>query len=278
MRFIVVAVLILQTAFAAAQDIPEEKPYSNKNHFFIYWGWNRAWYTNSDISFSGNTYDFTLKDVAAKDRQSNFNLDPYLNPMQMTIPQTNFRIGYYFNDHWSITGGVDHMKYVMVQNQTVKISGEISGTETSYNNIYNNEDIELKEDFLIFEHTDGLNYVNFEARRKDELFSFRKISKANIDINLIEGAGVGFLFPRTNTTLLSNERNDEFHVAGYGFSTMAGLNVTFWKHFFIQSELKGGFINMPDVRTTKFKSDKAKQHFFFGQVNYVFGLQFGLGK
>jgi hypothetical protein len=33
----------------------------------------------------------------------------YINPVKMTIPQTNFRIGYFINDHYSIALGVDHM-------------------------------------------------------------------------------------------------------------------------------------------------------------------------
>jgi hypothetical protein len=40
----------------------------------------------------------------------------------MTIPQTNFRIGYFINDHYSIALGVDHMKYV-AQNQVANITG-----------------------------------------------------------------------------------------------------------------------------------------------------------
>ena len=28
----------------------------------------------------------------------------------MTIPQYNFRLGYYLNDHWNVSLGIDHMK------------------------------------------------------------------------------------------------------------------------------------------------------------------------
>lgn len=37
--------------------------------------------------------------------------------------------------------------------------------------------------------------------------------------------------------------------------------------------MKGGFINMPDIRTTEFKADRAAQHFFFWQGNILFGFQ-----
>ena len=46
------------------------------------------------------------------------------------------------------------------------------------------------------------------------------------------------------------------------------------RHFFIQSEWKGGFISMPDIRTTMHKEDRASQHFLFSQYNVVFGANF----
>ncbi len=212
--------------------------------------------------------------VVAHDRQTPLGLDPYLAPGRVTIPQTNFRIGYFLTDHWSLSMGLDHMKYVMDQDQTVPITGYIQNSNTPYDGFYQNVPIQLKEDFLTFEHTDGLNYINVEIRRHDNLLELRRYNLPNIDINLIEGFGVGVLLPKTNTLLLNNQRYDEFHLAGYGLGGFVGLNITFFNHFFIQSELKGGYINMPDIRTTEFKSDRASQHFLFLQSNLLIGANF----
>lgn len=65
----------------------------------------------------------------------------------LTIPQFNFRIGYNINSKFQISLGTDHMKYVMVQNQTVKINGNIDDINTSYKGIYANEGIVLKDNF-----------------------------------------------------------------------------------------------------------------------------------
>ena len=54
---------------AHAQEV--EKTNFRKGDFFAYWGWNRAWYTNSDIRFEGADYHFVLKDVRAQDRPTN---------------------------------------------------------------------------------------------------------------------------------------------------------------------------------------------------------------
>jgi len=82
------------------------------------------------------------------------------------------------------------------------------------------------------------------------------------------------LLPRTNTTLLNKERYDEFHLAGYGIAAVSGVQIGIMEHYFAQMEVKGGFINLPDIRTTKSKSDKARQHFWFSQLNIAFGGNF----
>lgn len=274
LRIVLVFSLILATvelSFGQFQFVKDN--YYRKGNFFVYWGWNRAAYTTSDIHFKGNDYDFTLHDVVAKDRQSPFTAKLYFTPNTITIPQYNFRLGYFFHDKYNISIGADHMKYVMQQYdgssyQNVKIDGEIHNG-TVYDGVYTNDTIYLSEDFLKFEHTDGLNYENIEVRRFDVLFSRKQFQFATN-----EGFGIGALIPRTNTTLMNNARYDEFHLAGYGISTVLSLNATFFKYFFVQMEWKGGFIHMPDIRTTMHKYDKASQHFWFSQYNVVFGANF----
>lgn len=255
-------------------DILQNKTGHNKGKFFAYWGWNRANYSKSDITFKGDDYHFTLHNVAARDKPKAFGIY-YFKLDEVTIPQTNFRLGYFFQEHYNVSIGLDHMKYVMRNNKTVKIDGNINvGGE--FDGVYNNDDILLTEDFLLFEHTDGLNYVNVEVSRFDALDKLMKFKIKGIDINLTEGIGVGMLYPKTNTTLLGKERYDEFHVSGYGISAHAGLNIGFLKYFFIQSNIKVGYINMQDIRTTKDSSDSASQHFTFFENMYVFGAKFNV--
>lgn len=236
----------------------------NKGKFFISWGGNRDSYSKSDITFRGKDYDFTLENVQAHDKPKGWHVD-YINPARMTIPQTNFRMGYFINDHYSVAIGVDHMKYVMTQDKAVDING-FYPNPGSYDELLANNQVLLTEEFLKYEHTDGLNYVNTEFSRHDDISSLFKIENTDkIQINLTEGVGFGLLYPKTNTTLLGKERHDDFNVSGYGTSLKAGLNVTFFKHFYIQGELKGGYINMQDIRTTESTEDSASQDFFFFQ-------------
>lgn len=251
-------------------ETPEKYTAHNKGKFYIFWGGNRETYSKSDINFKGSDYNFTIYDVEAHDKPKGWNLD-YVNPARMTIPQTNFRIGYFINDHYNISIGLDHMKYVMNNNKRVNYSGYYPNAG-SYDENPTNDQLTLTEDFLLFEHTDGLNYISTEVSRVDDISKY--IGLPNTDkfqINITEGLGGGFLYPKTNATLLEKERHDDFHISGYGLSAKAGLNITFFKYFFIQAELKGGYINMNDIRTTKDPIDKASQDFWFFQRTIALG-------
>lgn len=264
---------ILFTNNTIAQETTEiQNKYTthNKGKFFISWGGNRDSYSKSDITFRGKDYNFTLENVPAHDKPKGWHVD-YINPSRMTIPQTNFRMGYFVSDHYSVAIGVDHMKYVMAQNKAVDINGYYPNPG-SYDELLANNQVLLTEEFLKYEHTDGLNYVNTEFSRHDDISSLFKIGNTDkIQVNLTEGVGFGLLYPKTNTTLLGKERHDDFHVSGFGTSLKAGLNVTFFKHFYIQGELKGGYINMQDIRTTQSTEDSASQDFFFFQQIIAFG-------
>ncbi|WP_166925613.1 hypothetical protein [Flavobacterium poyangense] len=269
--------------FAQEEIAVERYTAHNKGKFFVSWGGNRESYSKSDVNFRGKDYNFTVQNMAAHDKPKGWHVD-YINPVNMTIPQTNLRLGYFISDHYSIAIGVDHMKYVMTQNQIANVSGKIELPQDQpgsiYNGNYNNTPVDMTVGgaqegggtvgggipFLIFEHTDGLNYVNTEVSRHDDISKwFRLPNIDKVQINLTEGLGAGLLYPKTNTTLLGKERHDDFHISGYGVSAKAGINFTFFKHFYLQGEIKGGYINMQDVRTTRFSEDRASHDFFFLQ-------------
>jgi hypothetical protein len=109
-----------------------------------------------------------------------------------------------------------------------------------------------------------LNYVN--TARHDDISSIFNITNTDkIQVNLTR-CGIRIIIPKTNATLLGKERYDDYHVSGFGTSLKAGLNVTFFKHFYIQGELKGGYINMQDIRTTQSTDDSASQDFSFTRL------------
>ncbi|MFM7731566.1 MAG: hypothetical protein ACKO6L_11040 [Flavobacteriales bacterium] len=239
---------------------------------FIGWGWNRSQYSMSDIHFWGDGYDFTLHDVQAHDRQTPYKTETYFGLRTITIPQTNFRVGYFLNDHWCVTLGYDHMKYVMTQYQTVAFTGSIQ--DPTYASYVYKDSITLVPQFLIFEHTDGLNYLNPEVEYHSGIAQWKFLR-----LNGLVGVGAGLMYPKTNVTLMGYPRNDAFHVAGWGVNAKAAFELLIGKHVFVRAEGKTGYIRMPDIITHRDDySDRASQYFTFGARNVLIGANFCLNK
>lgn len=266
--FVLACASILATCTVAQTD-----PAYSKGQFYFNWGWNQAQYTDSDIQFRGNGYNFTLEDVVATDRPTHFKPDIYFNPETVTIPQTNIRFGYFITDNWSVSLGYDHMKYVVRQYQTVQIEGSIN-TGSSFDGTYDDDYIDLTTSFLKYEHTDGLNYVFVGADYWQRLWAARNsnVNVWNIQVYGTLGFDAGVYIPKSNVILMGNEQSDRFHLAGFGVSGNAAINVNFWKYFYVAFQLKSGYINLPDVKTTLDDSDYASQEIVFLQENFVLGF------
>ena len=110
------------------------------NHdFYFSWGYNAEWYSNSDIHISqpelGN--DFVFVQAQAHD---NIGWDKlFYHPL--TIPQYNYRLGYFFSPEWALEINFDHTKYIVEVPQYLQVKGTINNRNvdstivTNYNNL-----------------------------------------------------------------------------------------------------------------------------------------------
>lgn len=268
---VLIVLLFIANAAAFGQQVNHYNPIK-KGQFFVYWGWNREFYTNSNITLKGADYDIRLSNVRAKDKPTIFSYHNYFQPNRVTIPQTNFRLGYFIKPGLALGFGVDHMKYVMVQDQTVNVKGYIARPGL-YGGSYDRP-TKLTTDFLTFEHTDGLNYLHLTLDKYHELYHSKS---EDLILNGYWGGGAGILLPKTNVKFLDYERNDRFHVSGFGLNAAAGLQGVFFRHFIMRLEAKGGYINMPDIILHKKGIvGRGKQHFFFGEAFWAFGATYNL--
>jgi hypothetical protein len=252
---------------AVSAPTPAQQDAANAKKWSVYWGWNRSNYSNSDIHFSGSDHDFTLRGVEAIDIQTDVSqhlFDTYLNPSEITIPQTNLRIAYQYNSDTAIAFNLDHMKYVVVQDQSVPISGQILGVTQSGQQI-------IGDKWLNYEHTDGLNIVSLELEKQRAVDWFG----ANHNAKLFGLVGLGVVIPKSNVTMhmINQVRNDEFHFAGYSVSAGAGLEVDVYKDVFFRTAYKMGYVDLPDVLTSS-RGDKASQHFTYNELLIALGIRF----
>ncbi len=265
-------VLIIQLLGIQSEVLSQSKEdYSAKNQFYIYWGYNRSAYTKSDLTCVGDGYNFTMNDLQASDNPERFNPKVYFNPKKVTIPQFNVRMGYYFNDHWGISLGYDHMKYVMNNNQRIFLTGHIDeeiGAEWSGD--YQNEELFTNNTFIHYENSDGLNYMRVALDRVDRLLSYGKKDWFQLESQL--SISSGFILSFNDFNFAGQFDRKTVSISGIGISVHSGLRALFVNHFFIQGNLSAGFINQIKVQTRpNDKSSFAFQKFGYISPELVFG-------
>ncbi len=244
-----------------------------KGRIFGSWGYNRSSYSPSTIRFWGDGYDFTVNNATAHDRQTKFDPAVYFNPSLLTIPQYNLRIGYYLTNKISLTFNVDHMKYVFDNPQNASVEGYIdSSASEKYAKVYDPTRItNITDEFIRYEHTDGLNLVGLEL---DYNSLFFETSNRKFAADLIAGVGLSAAVPKTNATLFGTLGNDAFHLAGAGISGNVGVKLFFFKRFYIHPTVKVGWVYMPNVATNGLENDKASQNISYFQGNFTIGYQY----
>lgn len=241
---------------------------------FGYWGYNRSGYTPSNMRFVGPGYDFTLKGAVAYDNPEKFDASVYFNPSKITIPQFNARIGYYFKDHWAISFGYDHMKYIFADNNSVLLSGTIDeGIDENWSGTYNAEPVTTDRESFHYENSDGLNYLRLELTRTDMLFNVGDRDWFALSTNA--GLSAGGLLSFNDYTFGGRKDVRTISMSGYGISAHLGLRFEFLRHVFLQTSLGGGLNHQLKVKTRpNDPSSYARHAYGYIEFNTVLGFLF----
>lgn len=273
------ALLLLVLCFALpgnAQVKHKVKKSTSAGTLFFYWGYNRSYYTNSDIRFVGSDYDFKLKNVVAKDRPSPFSADLYFNPSTLTIPQYNARIGYYIKDKWAISLGVDHYKYVMQDQNHVLLNGYIgAGVDTNWVGSYTDEPVVTDINQFHYENTNGVNFIRLELMRSFDLYELGRKRQLAITANL--GAGIGPILTFNDLNFGQEHTIATPSISGAGIGINGSVRLEFFKHFFVSMESGAGLIGLGHVRTRpNDRNQYARQSFAFSSYFLTVGALFYL--
>ncbi|MCB0474430.1 MAG: hypothetical protein KDC69_02075 [Flavobacteriaceae bacterium] len=292
MRSLLLLALLLLSQFMVSQELMTDyssidrkgQTANKKGQFFFSWGWNRDAYSKSNITFTGNDFNFTLYNSKADDKRQVF-ADGFKESGGLSLPasnQLNIKLGYFISDHFNIVLGFDTMKYVLINGQDGKISGEIAtgafsfeGGDYNYDGGYPYNDINYSRALVLFEH-DGLNYYFVGVNRFDSLNELLNIRTDNFEIGLEEGIDAGIVVPKTRSKILNNAEIYDSNNSGFGFAANLGLNFTFFKYFFLKPQFKIGKINLNNLKITPDPTEKASQKFNFTQSSLSIGARFNL--
>lgn len=272
---LVYIVFIVFWSFLGLSQSHKRKPKVSfsKGTFFGYYGYNRSWYGNSNINFTGPGYQFTMKGAAAHD--NHFSLDPgqQLNPLRATAGQYNVRMGYYFKNHYSLSLGYDKLKYLLQDGDQVLFSGQLNpgvDSVTNWNGSYTNEPTQI--DLSRFDYSNsGLHNVRLEISRADQWLAAG--AHQEIVLSSVVGIGVGGLVS-DNTFLFAGKQDQKLRsFSGFSASGHLGLRLEFFKHVFLQSNFSGGIMGQSHVRTRANDPNAfADQNFGFMQFDTNLGF------
>jgi len=273
LRFLFVALMILTPMVSSAQhNRNKNKDSKGKGTLFGYWGYNRSAYTKSNIRFVAPDYDFTLNGTVAHD-----NPEPagavYFDPSRITVPQFNARIGYYFKNHWAISFGYDHMKYIMADKNDVYLSGYVGPDVFPglWSGTYDAEPVTTHRQYIHYENSDGLNYLRLELTRTDHLVELGDNDQFRISSNI--GVATGGLLSFNDFKFGTIDNRRTISMSGYGLSLHANLRFEFLRHVFLQSGFSGGFNHQVKVKTRPNNSQSYARHTYgYGDWNTVLGF------
>lgn len=234
---------------------------------YIQWGYNTEWYTNSNIHFKmANGDNFKLHNVVAHDKPD---MDAiWKKPTEISIPQYNYRIGFYINKKRtkSLELNFDHIKYVVTDGQKVRVTGTINKLMVNGDSILN------PATFLHLEHTDGGNLLHLNYVQQNTLLSTHGTKRPLV--NLLWKAGAGINIPRTDFTYHGDRLNNTFHIAGYNLSAEAGARLYPFKGVFIEGTGKSGFVRYVNAlaNTTSLKGSRVSHSFGYFELVGTLGF------
>jgi len=273
---ILIGGLFSNEATAQQVDKHKKKHSTHAGTMFFYWGYNRSYYTKSDIRFVGSDYDFKLKNVTAYDRPDTFSVKNYFTPNRVTIPQYNGRIGYYISDKWAVSVGVDHYKYVMADQNHVLLNGHIDkGIDSTWGGNYTDQPVVTDINKFHYENTNGCNFIRFELMRSFDLYEIGAKRQVALTGNI--GVGTGPVVTFNDLNFAQNHTIATPSLSGFALGLNGSLRLEFFKHFFVQMESGLGYVNLVHVRTRPDdKNQFARQDFCFSSYFAAAGFMFYL--
>jgi len=193
-------------------------------------------------------------------------MNDYWNVGRLTVPQYDMNLGYMLNDKHDlgIEIGWNHLKYVVIDNQTMHMRGTINGQ-------YFDKDTLVTPNFVHLQHTNGNNYLLFSLVKRKKLLVGR-----HFGISAIGKIGAGPMISYTISTINNSHDNGRFHYHGWVTGASVGVRVNIYKYFFLQTDLQGAYANYTNTEMGEERTGRSTQHFYSLQYMWEGGLNFPL--
>ncbi|HEY4149087.1 MAG TPA: hypothetical protein VGM41_09165 [Chitinophagaceae bacterium] len=240
---------------------------SSRGELYFSWGYNTEGYTHSRIKISqpdlGNKY--TFYDVIGHDHRG---WDEGLFSKALSIPQYNYRIGYFFNDKKDLGVEInfDHTKFIFVDGQRAAIKGTIN-----YKAVDSSVNFSAANGFYYYLNN-GANFLLFNIVKR---WHWYKNPKNNFKLDLLGKGGIGPVIPHVQNSLFGKENDPNFQFGGWNIGTEGALRATFYHYVYLEL---CGKLDYARYSGLKIYEGTAKQAFGTAEVILNLGITLPTGK
>jgi len=275
---IIFLVGISSSALASTNDanIIANTQNNDEKSFYVSWGYNKDYWTNSDIHISQPALNnnFVVNDVHAGDypgwNTGIFNKD-------LMSPQYNIRFGYFFNPArtWGIELSFDHTKYNTNLNQVARISGMINGQTVIQNSV-------LTSNYFYYALHNGANNLMLNLVRRKTMVT---MPTAKLQLVGIGKAGMGVMLPHPENTIFEQTVNvgpkawnnyfgwnhGWWQMGGWTAGFELGMQLVFRKRVYLEFTDKEAYVNLSDIQVYQ---GQASQTMWLNEMIGSFGVMF----
>lgn len=241
--------LFLFSGSASGQTEQKKKKHKTGS-IYISWGYNHEWYTRSSVhikqSALGNNYDFVS--VKSHDHKG---WDDGVFQQQLSIPQYNWRVGYYFNEKQDMGFELnfDHTKYIITEGRDVQVKGTLNNRAVDTSVYF------AKANGFFYYLNNGANFLLFNFIKRQGLYR----SKDNmLAVDFVGKAGIGPVVPHVENSFFGKKNDPHFQVGGWNVGLETALRVTFCRYAFAEFSQK---IDYARYSNLKIYEGTAKQNF-----------------
>lgn len=262
---LILLVLLLSGLDLQAQD-GKQKSYMGivgNGSLYFSWGYNTEWYTGSTLHVNqerlGNKYVF--ENVKAHDHRG---WDEGLFQKALTIPQYNYRLGYFFNkkQDFAFEINFDHTKYIITNGQEVNVSGVMNGKPVNKKIVFDNQ-----QGFSYFLNN-GANFLLFNLVKRFELYNTKD---RLFRLDLLTKAGIGPVIPHVENTLFGQANKPGFQLGGWNTGIETALRCSFLKYGYLEFAQKVDY-----ARYSGLKVYEGTAHQAFGTYELILSAGFML--
>lgn len=262
---IAVLLMISLPFFMNAQDSHTTRA----GEFYFSWGYNTEWYTRSKIHISqpGLGNNFTFEHIRGHDHKG---WDEGLFNKALSIPQYNYRIGFFFNRRKELAFEInfDHTKFIFAD-QNAHIKGTLNGKQVDTTVAFS------EANGYYYYLNNGANFLLFNIVKRWHLYN---PANEKIKIDFLGKAGIGPVIPHVQNgffldasagALQQQPNNPHFQLGGWNIGAEGALRATFFKYVYLEYTNKLDYARYSGLKIYKGTAKQA-----FGTYEMVLNLGF----